>query len=138
MVKRKAIEYNLHPYEIDNKGRTITIYSDQDIGISKVRILEDYDQFIKLLVELGNLFPLPLDFLKVMFVKAVTDARYSSHDCKVIFVNLAAYQVHRDKIYWLFTICRELAYIRDHQLGYPFFKDMRRLMVHALNRQLQT
>jgi len=138
LVKRKALEYNLRPYKVNNKGEFVTIYSDQDIVIFKDKILQDYDEFVKLRDELGGLSPLPKDFLKIMFVNRLTDARYSKNsDGNLIFVNLAAFHAHRDRFFWLFTIARELAYIRNHRLGYPFFIDMRRLMVHALNRQFK-
>jgi hypothetical protein len=136
VVKRKALEYNLQPYKLDNKGESLTIYSDRNITFFKDQVLQDYAQFIKILNELSDLFPLPKDFLKIMFVNPLTDARYSkNNDGNLIFVNLAAFHTRRNRFFWLFTISRELAYIRTHQLGYPFFKDMRRLMVHALNRQ---
>jgi hypothetical protein len=134
VIKRKALEYNLTPQKITIKEADIIIYSDQDIGAFKDTILLDYEQFARLLREIAKLFPLPRDFLKIMFVNVLTDARYSkANDANQIFVNLAAFHSQRDRFFWLFTIIRELAYIKTHRLGYPFFKDMRWLTMHALN-----
>lgn len=134
LVKRKALEYDLTPQEIVISGISTTIYSDHDITVLKDRILQDYEEFAKLLQRISELFPLPKDFLKIMYVNVFTDARYSqTNNGNEIFVNLAAFHSQRELFFWLFTIIRELAYFRSHRIGYPFFKYMRWLTVHALN-----
>ncbi len=134
LVKRKALEYDLTPQEIIIKGVPTIIYSDQDVTAFRDRIFQDYEEFAKLSQRISGLFPLPKNFLKIMYVNVFTDARYSqTSNGNEIFVNLAAFHTQRDLFFWLFTVVRELAYFRTHRIGYPFFKDMRWLTIHALN-----
>jgi len=134
LVKRTALEYDLRPYTLDIKGEQAIIYSDKDIEPHASQIIGDYPAFVVQLHKIRELFPLPENFLKVMFVNSQTDARYyKTKEPDSLFVNLATFRTRKNLFFWLFTISRELAYINTPRIGYPFFKDMRRIMVSALN-----
>jgi len=133
-VQRKALEYNLKPFRLQIKGVPVVVYSDHDVT-TESQIFEDYEAFVQQMDNISKLFSLTKGFLKIMFVNTATDARYSqTADGYSIFVNIAAFHARRSLFFWLFTIARELAYIKNHRIGYPFLKDMRRLIVHALSR----
>lgn len=138
-VKRTALEYDLKPYKLELRGLPTVIYSEQDISASKNQISEDYDACVQQLDKISNMLNLPKGFLRIMFVNPLTDARYSRvSGGNVIFINVAAFHSQRNLFFWLFTVTRELAYIKNHRIGYPFFKDMRRLMVYALTNVQNT
>jgi len=134
LVKRTALEYNLKPYTLDIKEKSAVIYSDKDITFHASQIIGDYPAFAEQLHKIRELFPLPENFLKVMFVNPQTDARYyKTKELDSLFVNLATFRTRKNLFFWLFTISRELAYVNTPRVGYPFFKNMRRIMVSALN-----
>ena len=72
IMKRKALRYDLEPLKIQFNNEMMTIYSDN--GIKDLsQSLKDYAAFAKMLSEIGNLFPLPQGFLKIMYVNPLTD-----------------------------------------------------------------
>jgi len=137
-VKRTALEYNLAPNEVNLQGKNVTVYSDKSIIDFQSEILRIYPEFSKLLEQIRELLPLPEDFLKIMFVDPKTDARYHrTEDINSIFLNMARFDKNKNLFFWLFTICRELAYVKKHRLGYPFINQLRDVMTFALDN-LQT
>lgn len=137
LVKTKAISYDLKPIKAFINDQPITVYSDYELK-EPSKALKNYRAFENLLNEISALFPLPNGFLKIMYVNPATDARYSKQQDVSIFANLAVFDIHSDRFFWLFTIVRELAYVHKHQIGYPFIKDMRKLLVYALRKQAQS
>jgi hypothetical protein len=132
-IKRTALEFNLKPYELDSEGRTITIYSDKDIASGAPLILRNYPKFTKQLDHVRSLLYLPEDFIKVMFVDPKSDGRYQKmRETSSIFLNIARFDQNKDQFFWLFTVARELAYIKTHRLGYPFINQLRDILTVAL------
>jgi hypothetical protein len=132
-IKRTALELNLKPYELDSEGRTITIYSDEDIASKVPLILRNYPKFSKQLDHIRRLLYLPEDFIRVMFVDPKSDGRYQkTRETSSIFLNIARFDQNRDQFFWLFTVARELAYIKTHRLGYPFINQLRDILTVAL------
>lgn len=132
-IKRTALEFNLKPCELKSEERTITIYSDKDIAPQVPRILRNYPKFAKQLGQISDLLYLPQDFIKVMFVDPKSDGRYhKTKETSSIFLNIARFDQNEDLFFWLFTVARELAYIKTHRLGYPFINQLRDILTVAL------
>jgi hypothetical protein len=132
--KRTALEYDLRPCQTQLKGKIVTIYSDKDIQPFLNQICQDYLRFSEFLLQIGHLMHLPEDFLKVMFVDPKSDARYyGTKEPDSIFVNLARFQSNRTRFFWLYAVCRELAYFKAHHLGYRFLNELRNILAFALN-----
>jgi FtsZ-binding cell division protein ZapB len=133
-IKRKALEFDLDPYELDLEGKKVVIYSDKDINPLRNEILGVYPAFSKRLDQIKELLHLPEGFLRTMFVNPISDARYTkSEGSSLIFINLARFESNENLFFWLFTVSRELAYIKAHKLGYEFINQMRDILTVALN-----
>jgi hypothetical protein len=132
--KRTALEYNLKRSDFAVQGKAVAIFSDKEIASISNKIETNCLAFCKQLEQISSILCLPKDFLKIAYLNPKTDARYcKDQGQQAIFANLAAYETKKDPFFWLFTISRELAYINAHQLGYAFFKELRRIMVFAMN-----
>jgi hypothetical protein len=70
----------------------------------------------------------------MMFVNPKSDARYSGvKESSSIFLNMARFDRNKDLFFWLFSVCREIAYIRAHRLGHRFVNDLRDILALGLN-----
>jgi hypothetical protein len=133
-IKRTALEFNLAPYELDFEGKKVIIYSDKDVKLSHNEILRIYPEFSKRLDQIRELLYLPKGFLKIMFVNPKSDARYHKiKESNSIFLNMARFETNKNLFFWLFSVSRELAYIRAHRLGYQFINQLRDILTIALN-----
>jgi hypothetical protein len=133
-VKRRAVELNLTPHQFDFEGETVTVYSNQDIKPFRDEILRNYHEFSKRLNQVGELLHLSEGFLKIMFVDPKSDARYHMRKgSSSIFLNLARFRANENLFFWLFSVSRELAYIKAHRLGYHFINQLRAFLTFALN-----
>lgn len=132
--KRTALEYDLRPFQAQLQGKVVTIYSNRDIQPFLTQISQDYLTFSESLNHIGQLLHLPEDFLKMMFVDPKSDARYyGTKEPNSIFVNLTRFQSNKKPFFWLYAVCRELAYIKAHHLGYRFINELRDILAFALN-----
>lgn len=132
-IKRTAVELDLKPYELEIEGKTIVIHSDKDITSFRDRILRNYLLFLKRINQVRELLNLPQGFLRVMFVDPKSDARYHrTREARAIFLNLARFETNENLFFWLFSVSRELAYIKAHRLGYRFINQLRDILTFAL------
>jgi hypothetical protein len=132
-IKRTALRLNLKDYRFDYGGRQIIIYADKDIEPFRDKVLDNYAEFSKTLNKINHLLFLPEGFLKVMFVDPKSDARYQKDgEDRSIFVNLARFKENSNLFFWLFTVSREIAYVRAHRLGYRFINELRNVLAFAL------
>jgi len=133
-IKRTVVELNLKPYELEIEGRTTIIHSDKDITPFQDVILRNYSLFLKRINQIRELLYLPQGFLRAMFVDPKSDARYHrTREARTIFLNLARFETNENLFFWLFSVSRELAYIRAHRLGYHFINQLRDILTFALN-----
>jgi len=133
-IRRTALELNLTPYELDFEGKKVIIYSDRDVKPFRDEILINYHKFLERLNQIKQLLDLPQGFLKVMFVDQKSDARYYRiKESNSVFLNLARFEKNKDLFFWLFSVSRELAYIRTHRLGYQFINQLRDILTIALS-----
>lgn len=133
-IKRTAVELNLKPYELEIEGTTIIIHSDKDITPFRYGIARSYLSFSNLIDRVRELLNLPQGFLRVMFVDPKSDARYhKTREANSIFLNLARFETNENLFFWLFSVSRELAYIKAHRLGYHFVNQLRDILTFALN-----
>lgn len=134
-IRRTALELNLTPYELDFEGKKIIIHSDSDVNPFRDEILKKYPAFLERLNQIKKLLFLPEGFLKVMFVDPKSDARYHRiKESNSIFLNLARFEKNENLFFWLFSVSRELAYIRAHRLGYQFINQLRDILTVALSK----
>ena len=137
-IKRTALELKLKPYVLECEGKTVTIYSNDNIRLHE-EILRNYSEFSKRIDKINELLQLPEGFLKVMYVNPKSDARYHKIDTsKSIFLNLARFENNKSLFFWVFSVSRELAYIRAHRLGYRFVNQLRDIMTVALTSVMRT
>lgn len=130
--KRKAVDLQLKPYQLTHNGKIVTIHSNKNINQTSRIVLKNYDEFHKLTDLITRSLGLPKDFLKMMYVDPMTDARYSAEEgYKSILLNLARFKYNPSKFFWTFTVSRELAYIKKHQLGYAFINQLRAILMLA-------
>jgi hypothetical protein len=133
-IKRTALEFDLVPYELDLGGKKVIIYSDKDANLSQNDIIRIYPEFLKRLELIRRLLYLRDGFLKMMFVNPKSDARYhKTRESNSIFLNMARFDTNKNLFFWLFSVSRELAYIRAHRLGYQFINQLRDILTIALN-----
>ena len=67
-----------------------------------------------------------------MVTTELSDARYTNSN--VILVNLNRFEINSSLEFWLFTIARELAYLRHRRLSYSHIDYMRRILMVGLSR----
>jgi len=134
-IKRKALDLELKPQKLHWKGIDITIYSNRDIKLFHGKILTNYSNFRQLIDRIRKSLELPEDFLKVMYVDPKSDARYSKDGgTNSIFLNLARFETNKDMFLWLFTVARELSYIKAPRLGYRFINQLRDILTLAVSK----
>ena len=132
-VKRVALDLDLKPYQLNHKGNLITIYSDQDIRPLWHRVMKNYSDFRQRINRIKILLELPDDFLKIMYVNPRSEARYQRlGPSSSIFLNLAKFDWNKNAFFWLFTVARELSYIRTRRLGYYFINQLRDILTVAV------
>lgn len=132
-VKRVALELDLKAYQLYRRGKPVTIYSDKDIKPYRNKILKSYFNFCEQLDRIRKLLELPEDFLKVMFVDPKSDGRYyRDRGSNSIFLNLARFETNKNWFFWLFTVARELTYIKIPRLSYRFINRLRDILTVAL------
>jgi hypothetical protein len=116
IVKRTALSYNLKPYSLVLQRKKVTIFSDKDITPNTDRISTNYAAFYTEIENIQKILKLPKDFLRIAYINPQSDARYQKdEDSHSIFVNLATFENKRNFYYWLFSVARELTYIKTHQ-----------------------
>jgi hypothetical protein len=134
IVKRTALEYDLKPITLNIGEESVTIFSDKELQPFKSQIDLQYSSFSKLTKQIAKLLNIPAGFLKIAYINSSTDARYVKQGEKGgIFVNLAHFETRKSLFYWLFSISREISYVKTHRLGYPFVKELQRIIEFALN-----
>jgi hypothetical protein len=98
------------------------------------RIKTNNVDFCRQVEDIQRILKLPKDFLRIAYINPQSDARYQKEkDSHSIFLNLATFEKKKSFYYWLFTVARELAYIKTHQFGYAFVNELRRIMTYALS-----
>ena len=136
-VKRIALEINLKPYQLDCNGDSILIYSDKNIKSFNDRIMDYYLNFYNQIDRINKLLELPDDFLKIMWVDPVSDARYyRENKSNSILLNLARFENNQNFIFWLFAVARELTYIKTGRLSYRFINKLREILIVALTNHI--
>lgn len=134
IVKRTALEYNLKPITLNVGEETVTIFSDKELQPFKRQIDLQYSNFSKLIKQIARLLNLPAGFLKIAYINPTTDARYVKQGEEVeVFVNLAHFETRKNLFYWLFSISREISYVKTHRLGYTFVKELQKIIEFGLN-----
>lgn len=135
IIKRTAVEYNLKKHSLNRNGKDIVIISDLDLHQHLEEIFSLYDDFSELREFITELFGLPGKFLEIAYINPVSDARYNKTDGeKSILLNLARYNFNKEKMFWIFTVARELAYIRHGRLSYGYMKTLRELFMQVDKR----
>jgi hypothetical protein len=130
--KRKAVDLQLKPYRLAHNRKIVIIHSNKNINQTSRIVLKNYDEFHKLTDLIARSLGLPKDFLKMMYVDPITDARYRKEEgYESILLNLARFKHNPSKFFWTFAVSRELAYIRKHQLGYAFINQLRAILMLA-------
>jgi hypothetical protein len=138
-IKRTALEFKLVPHELDLGGKKVIIYSDKDAQLLYNDINQIYPEFSKRLEQIRGSLYLPEDFLKIMLVNPQSDARYQKTErSSSIFLNIARFDTNKDLFFWLFSVSRELAYIKTHRLGYQFINQLRDILTFGLNNLQKT
>jgi hypothetical protein len=134
IVRRTALEYDLRPISLNIGEETATIFSDKELEPFRHQIDLQYVSFSKLMKQIAGLLDLPAGFLKIAYVNPSTDARYIKQaEEGAVFVNLAHFEIRRNLFYWLFSISREISYVKTRRLGYPFVKELQRIVEFGLN-----
>jgi hypothetical protein len=73
------------------------------------------------------------ELLQIMVTSPYTDARYDSKS-KRILVNMLRYEKNQVLEFWLFSVAREIAYMRYGRLSYQHINLMRRVLIVGLSR----
>ena len=134
IVKRTALEYDLRPIALNVGEETATIFSDKELEPFRHKIGLQYASFSKLMKQIAGLLNVPVGFLKIAYINPSTDARYLKQGEEgAIFVNLAHFENRKNLFYWLFSISREISYAKTHRFGYPFVKELQRIIEFGLN-----
>ena len=130
-----ALQYDLKKHTLIRDGKDIVIISDLDLRQHSEEIFYLYDDFTKLRDNITELFGLPERFLEIAYINPVTDARYIRTDGKKnILMNLARYKFNKEIMFWIFTVARELTYIRKGRLSYSFMNTLRELLMRVDKR----
>jgi len=91
--------------------------------------MKDYSDFRQMITRIESLFRLPDGFLKTMYVNPRSEARYQKLNASSsIFLNLARFDQNKNAFFWLFTVARELSYIKTRRFGYYFVTQLRDIL----------
>jgi hypothetical protein len=124
----------LKPIALNIGEETATIFSDKELEPFRHKIGLQYASFSKLMKQIAGLLNVPVGFLKIAYINPSTDARYLKQGEEgAIFVNLAHFENRKNLFYWLFSISREISYAKTHRFGYPFVKELQRIIEFGLN-----